>query len=64
VLHRRRGGGQGEHAVRQHAGGSLWYNAGRVRKMEKTYVEYMVDTEGGQSGSPIYFFDEEKTSGT
>jgi glutamyl endopeptidase len=40
--------------------GTLWYNAGRVRKMEKTYVEYMVDTEGGQSGSPVYFFDEEK----
>ena len=40
--------------------GTLWYNAGRVRKMERTYVEYMVDTEGGQSGSPIYFFDEEK----
>lgn len=39
--------------------GSLWYNAGRIRKMEKTYVEYMVDTEGGQSGSPVYFFDEE-----
>ncbi len=40
--------------------GTLWYNAGRVRKMEKTFVEYMVDTEGGQSGSPVYFFDEEK----
>ena len=39
--------------------GTLWYNAGRVRTVEKTYVEYMVDTEGGQSGSPIYFFDEE-----
>lgn len=39
--------------------GSLWYNAGRVRKMEKAYIEYMVDTEGGQSGSPVYFFDEE-----
>ncbi len=40
--------------------GSLWYNAGRVRTMEKTYVEYMVDTEGGQSGSPVYCYDEEK----
>jgi glutamyl endopeptidase len=39
--------------------GSLWYNAGRVRKMEKTYIEYMVDTEGGQSGSPVYFYDEQ-----
>jgi glutamyl endopeptidase len=39
--------------------GTLWYNAGRVRKMEKTYIEYMVDTEGGQSGSPVYFYDKE-----
>jgi glutamyl endopeptidase len=39
--------------------GTLWYNAGRVHKMEKTYIEYMVDTEGGQSGSPVYFFDKE-----
>jgi glutamyl endopeptidase len=39
--------------------GTLWYNAGRVRKMEKTYVEYMVDTEGGQSGSPVYYYDKE-----
>lgn len=39
--------------------GTLWYNAGRVRAVEKTYIEYMVDTEGGQSGSPIYFFDEQ-----
>ena len=40
--------------------GTLWYNAGRVRDVAATYVEYMVDTEGGQSGSPIYYFDEVK----
>ena len=40
--------------------GTLWYNAGRVGKSGETYIEYMVDTEGGQSGSPIYFFDETK----
>jgi glutamyl endopeptidase len=40
--------------------GTIWYNAGRVRKIDKTYIEYMVDTEGGQSGSPVYFFDEGK----
>jgi V8-like Glu-specific endopeptidase len=40
--------------------GTLWYNAGRVRKMGPTFIEYMVDTEGGQSGSPVYFYDEEK----
>ncbi len=41
--------------------GTLWYNAGRVRKIDKTYIEYMVDTEGGQSGSPVYFYDEKTT---
>jgi glutamyl endopeptidase len=40
--------------------GTLWYNAGRVGRVDATFVEYMVDTEGGQSGSPIYFFDEEQ----
>lgn len=39
--------------------GTLWYNAGRIRKMGDTFIEYMVDTEGGQSGSPVYFYDEE-----
>ena len=42
--------------------GTLWYNAGRVRKMEKAFIEYMVDTEGGQSGSPVYFFDDDSTA--
>ncbi|MGK9230957.1 trypsin-like peptidase domain-containing protein [Inquilinus limosus] len=40
--------------------GSLWYNAGRVREVGDAFIEYMVDTEGGQSGSPIYYFDEER----
>lgn len=40
--------------------GTLWYNAGRVSKWADSFVEYMVDTEGGQSGSPIYLFDEKK----
>lgn len=39
--------------------GTLWYNAGRVRDISERFVEYMVDTEGGQSGSPVYFYDEE-----
>jgi glutamyl endopeptidase len=38
--------------------GTLWYNAGRVDKIGDTFVEYLVDTEGGHSGSPVYFFDE------
>jgi len=41
--------------------GTLWYNAGRTSAFEDNcFVEYMVDTEGGQSGSPIYFYDKKK----
>jgi V8-like Glu-specific endopeptidase len=40
--------------------GTLWYNAGRVKEMKRSFIEYMVDTEGGQSGSPVYFYDDEK----
>jgi len=40
--------------------GTLWYNAGRISKWADRHVEYMVDTEGGHSGSPIYYFDEKK----
>jgi glutamyl endopeptidase len=40
--------------------GTLWYNAGRVSKVEGAFIEYMVDTEGGQSGSPVYYYDEKK----
>ena len=36
--------------------GTLWYNAGRVSKVDDAFVEYLVDTEGGQSGSPVYFY--------
>ena len=38
--------------------GTLWYNAGRISGVDEVYFEYMVDTEGGQSGSPIYVYDE------
>ncbi len=38
--------------------GTLWYNAAAFARWRRQYIEYMVDTEGGQSGSPIYFLDE------
>nr|WP_319382372.1 trypsin-like peptidase domain-containing protein [uncultured Roseibium sp.] len=39
--------------------GTLWYNAGRTSNgsPNDAFIDYMVDTEGGQSGSPVYFFD-------
>ena len=37
--------------------GTLWFNAGRVHAIGENYLEYMLDTEGGQSGSPVYVYD-------
>jgi len=38
--------------------GTLWYNAGRIHKVQDCFIDYMIDTEGGQSGSPIYYYEE------
>lgn len=37
--------------------GTLWFNGGRVEGAEERFISYMIDTEGGQSGSPVFFFD-------
>lgn len=42
--------------------GSLWFNAGRVHMQEgpnkdDRFLEYMVDTTGGESGSPVFLLD-------
>lgn len=37
--------------------GTLWFNAGRVSSVRPAFLEYMIDTEGGQSGSPVFVFD-------
>lgn len=34
--------------------GTQWYNAGRITKVEKRQLHYMLDTAGGQSGSPTW----------
>lgn len=41
--------------------GTLWYNAGRTSGIDasRRFIDYMVDTEGGQSGSPIYYYDKQ-----
>ena len=39
--------------------GTLWYNGGRIGNVNESFVEYLVDTEGGQSGSPIYYYDKQ-----
>ena len=34
--------------------GTQWFNAGRITKVTDRMLEYMIDTAGGQSGSPIW----------
>ena len=34
-----------------------WFNGGRIEDVEEGHLTYMIDTEGGQSGSPIFFYD-------
>ena len=36
-----------------------WFNGGRIKGAEKDHITYMIDTEGGQSGSPIFFYEKE-----
>jgi len=39
--------------------GTLWYNAGRINSFEKDFLTYLIDTQGGQSGSPVFVYREE-----
>ncbi|KMQ66938.1 hypothetical protein ACM46_00845 [Chryseobacterium angstadtii] len=34
--------------------GTQWFNAGAPTNVTDYKIEYMIDTEGGQSGSPVY----------
>ena len=38
--------------------GTLWYHAGRARVVNERFIAYRLDTEGGQSGAPIFYFRE------
>jgi glutamyl endopeptidase len=37
--------------------GTLWFNGGRIADVTPRFLTYMIDTEGGQSGSPIFHFN-------
>lgn len=37
--------------------GTQWFNAGRISAIESRVLEYGLDTEAGQSGSPIFAVD-------
>jgi V8-like Glu-specific endopeptidase len=36
-----------------------WFNGGRIKSAKADHITYMIDTEGGQSGSPIFFYEKE-----
>jgi glutamyl endopeptidase len=38
--------------------GTQWFNAGRISAVDSRVVQYGLDTEEGQSGSPIFVVDE------
>ncbi len=40
--------------------GTQWFNAGRISRVEKHRFQYMIDTAGGQSGSPTWRFSKGK----
>ena len=40
--------------------GTQWFNAGRISKIEARRLHYMLDTFGGQSGSPTWRFRDGK----
>ena len=37
--------------------GTQWFNGGRIQKVNPQMLAYGLDTEPGQSGSPIFYFD-------
>lgn len=38
---------------------TMWSNSGRVSTVDAGTIDYLIDTEGGQSGSPIFIVDQE-----
>lgn len=42
--------------------GTQWYNSGRITQVDKRQLHYMLDTAGGQSGSPTWRFSSQSGS--
>jgi glutamyl endopeptidase len=36
--------------------GTMWFNSGRVLAAEPAFLEYMLDTEAGESGAPVFWY--------
>lgn len=40
--------------------GTMWFNSGRVHAAEQAYLDYMLETEAGESGSPVFWYSSDQ----
>ncbi len=40
--------------------GTMWFNSGRVQAAEEAYLDYMLETESGESGSPVFWYSNDQ----
>jgi len=40
--------------------GTMWFNSGRVQAAEQAYLDYMLETEAGESGSPVFWYSNDQ----
>lgn len=42
------------------AQGTMWFNAGRIISAQTSHLLYMIDTEKGQSGAPVFWYGKDQ----
>lgn len=40
--------------------GTMWFNAGRIISAQATHLRYLIDTEEGQSGAPVFWYGKDQ----
>jgi glutamyl endopeptidase len=40
--------------------GTMWFNSGRIVDQDDAFLTYMLETEGGESGSPCFWYSDDK----
>jgi glutamyl endopeptidase len=40
--------------------GTMWFNSGRIHAAEQAYLDYMLETEAGESGSPVFWYSSDQ----
>jgi V8-like Glu-specific endopeptidase len=36
--------------------GTMWFNSGRIVTADPAFLEYMLETEAGESGGPVFWY--------